>query len=108
MTFPGKNLEQAQGHARVLGALMLEEQVEDGLAWVESNVEAQIALGTRELRVDERARFESEGGLVEGSGEFFGEMVFEEGAGVLGDGEGGFEEFVVGLVDGVLSHGKGR
>ena len=34
-------------------------------------------------------------------------MVFEESAGVLGRGKGGFEEFVIGLMNTVLGHANG-
>ena len=100
--------EQAQGHARVLGALMFEKQIEEGVALVEGDVKEQIALGTGELWVDEGAGFEREGSPVESGGDFFGEMVFKEGTGVLRDGESGLEELVVGLMNWVLRHGKER
>jgi hypothetical protein len=67
---------------------MFEKQVEERVALVEGDVEKQIALGTGELWIDEGAGFEGKGSPVESCGEFFGEMVFEEGASVLRDGGG--------------------
>ena len=100
--------EQPKGHARVFRALMFEEQVKEGVALVEGDVEKQIALRTGELWVDEGAGFEGKGSPVESGGDFFGEMVFKEGTGVLRDGESGLKEFVVGLMNWVLRHGKER
>jgi hypothetical protein len=98
--------EQAQSHARVLGALMLEEQIEKGVGLVERDMKEQVALGTCELWLNEGTVFEREGSPVECGGEFLWEVVLEEGASVLRNGEGGFEEFVVRLVDWVLGHGR--
>jgi hypothetical protein len=87
---------------------MFEKQVKEGVALVEGDVEKQIALGTGELWVDEGAGFEGKGSPVESGGDLFGEMVFEECAGVLWDGESGLKELVVWLMNWVFRHGKER
>ena len=98
--------EQAQGHARVLGALVFEEQIKEDVAFLESNTEEQVALRAGEFWIDEAAGFEGERRPVEGCGDFLWEMVLKKGTGVFRDREGGLEEFVVGLVDGVCCHGR--
>ena len=83
---------------------MFEEQVEKGVALLDFDVEKQVALGARELGIYEGGGFEAKGAPVEGGGEFRGKMVFEKGARIFRGGKGGFEQFVVGLMDAVLGH----
>ena len=82
--------EQAQGHPGVFGALVFEEQIEKSFALLECDVEEQIAFGTGELRIDEGAGFKRKRIPVEGGGEFWGKMVFKEGACVFRGGKGCF------------------
>ena len=57
------------------------------------------------MRIDKGAGFKREGVPVDGEGEGLGEVVLEESCGVFGLGEGGLEEFVVGLMERLFRHG---
>ena len=83
---------------------MFKEEVEEGIRVLEFEVEEEVALRGGELGVDEGSRLEGECVPSDGMAELGWEMVLEEGARVLGLGEGGFEEFVVGLMEGL--HGE--
>ena len=96
--------EQAQGHARVFGALVFEEEVEEGVVLVEFDAEKQVAFGARKLGVDEGAGFEFQRAPVECGGEVWGQMVLKEGACVFRGRKRGLEEFVVGLMNVVRRH----
>ena len=95
---PEQVAEEAKGHEGIRGALVLEEEIDEGLApSVELDGEEEIGVALGEPGGDEAPGQAGEALPVEGTDEGGREDGLELAPGVLGLGEDGFEERVVGV-----------
>ena len=88
--------EQAEGYPGIVGALMLEQQIDVRVATMQIGREQEVAMTIGQLGIDEAAGLEPQRALVDGTGELGGKDVAKLRGGVLRVLEGAFEQRVVG------------
>ena len=88
-------VEQAQGHPRVVAALVLEQDVDAGGASVEAEREQEIGVALAQAGVDEAAGLAGEDREVHAREQGRREDAAQRLGGALGLGEGGLEQRVV-------------
>jgi hypothetical protein len=89
-------VEQAQGHPRLVAALVLEQDVDARGAAVEGDREQEVGVARAQGLVDEAACLEGQAGEVHAGEQGRGEDAAQLLGGALGVREGGLEQRVVG------------
>ena len=98
--------QEPQGDHRILGDLMLEEQIDKTFPLPQTSPKKQITFGTPIVRIDEGAGLQREVLPIDLLGDFRRELMAKKSSGIHRVAETLLEEFIMRLVNGIFGHGR--